>query len=174
MNVPMCQGAEAIERDIELIATHLRLGNLMRAPGPEQDLSAAIKNYSHAIDIDNSTILQYQQDHGLKYLGLEALLQRARTYGAMHELDRAAADIDLLLNIWPQHSLPWFEKARIEIARGGFSEAVRLLDKAIERQPDFAQAYYHRAYAHQKLGDNAQAARDCRTAQTFDPSIKCN
>lgn len=174
MGLANCEGSDALRRDIELVATHLRRGNLQRIEGATRDFAGAVEDYSRAIELTGEELAGYAQQNGQEVKGLEALLERGRTYGALGRLDLAEADLDRLAGLWPAHPLPWLEKARLAAMRGDFAAAVPLLDQAIARQPGFALAYYHRAYARNQLGDRAGAMADCNAAHQLDARLSCN
>lgn len=173
MNIRMCEGDEAVARDYELSAVYLKIGQLYRLPGEYNDLDASIANFTRAVDLSYRQVVEFAQTQRLKVPGLEALLERARTYAAMGDLDLADQDLDILLDTWPEHPVPWFEKARIALSRNNFEQSVGFLDKAISRHAQFAQAYYLRAYANQKLGHRKQAFDDCSRAERLDSTLHC-
>lgn len=51
--------------------------------------------------------------------------------------------------------------------KGKYKDALRDFDKAIDLDPDYMQAYYFRAFAHQREGNHQRAIEDFTTALTM-------
>lgn len=54
--------------------------------------------------------------------------------------------------------------------KGDYDRAIADYSKAIELNPQYADAYYNRAIAYQHKGDNDRAAADANRAIALDPS----
>ena len=52
-----------------------------------------------------------------------------------------------------------------------YSEAIADYDKAIELDPNFAEAYYARGLTYRELGKEEEAKKDFKKAQELDPTL---
>lgn len=66
-------------------------------------------------------------------------------------------------------SVLFFQKANFSARQGEPREAIRLYTEAIEKKPDFADAYNNRGLTHQKLGDLENAIADFNRALELEP-----
>jgi len=51
--------------------------------------------------------------------------------------------------------------------KGNYKDALEDFDKEIDLDPDYMQAYYFRAFAHQREGNHQRAIEDFTTALTM-------
>ncbi len=63
-----------------------------------------------------------------------------------------------------------YERGKELAYRLKYDEAIKYLDKAIEKDPNQAKAYSARAYAYEGIGKHELAIADCTKAITLDPS----
>lgn len=69
------------------------------------------------------------------------------------------------------HPLPAFNEALEHLLMGELELAISLLDKVVEAQPAFAEAYYNRAYAYARLGRHTEAISDLNQAISLRPNF---
>lgn len=114
------------------------------------DLHAeAIEAFSRAIAI--------RADHGAAYFN------RALSYYATGQLDRALADINQVLTMYPDYPWAYYERGRILAARGEIEAARADLDHAISLRPSYVSFYLVRAEVEAAAGDVEAACADYAT-----------
>lgn len=65
----------------------------------------------------------------------------------------------------------WFIRGDNNMKLGQFEAAIMAYDNAVAQNPFFAEAYIKRALAKKRLGRNAEAEVDYKTALRFNPFI---
>lgn len=65
----------------------------------------------------------------------------------------------------------YYDRGKASAAKGGFHEAIADLTKAIELDPNFADAYSNRGRARFATGDYPRAIADCTKAIELDPKL---
>jgi len=95
-----------------------------------------------------------------------ALVERARTY--MRHCDRKLAPAGDA----PSSADALFYQAVLRINNGDADEAVRLLDQALQLEPESARLLYARASASAIKGDADSAVTDLRRAIAGDPQVR--
>jgi serine/threonine protein kinase/Flp pilus assembly protein TadD len=86
-------------------------------------------------------------------------------------LDGAAVEFDLAVELRPQDFWPWFGKGLCAHRRQRDEEAVQAFTVSIALAPDSAACYHNRALALAGHGDTAAALRDCTRALLLDPKL---
>ncbi len=74
------------------------------------------------------------------------------------------------LRLAPNFGMPHITQGLILLAVDRPSGAAEAFTRAIQGDPTYARAYYHRALAHMQLGDREAARRDCDAALALDPN----
>lgn len=129
------------------------------------DYSAAISNYTKAIEVDEALVRSGQSNHiNLKRLGNTYLL-RARVRRIMQSFNVAFEDIGRHLRLFPESAEAYYEQGLTHKFAGNAPEAIASYTKAIEINPQYARAYKDRGYARGDIGDSTGALDD------FDKSI---
>ena len=74
----------------------------------------------------------------------------------------------------PTNSVDYFVRGNALNSNGRAADAVADYSKAIEEQPDFAEAYFNRGLAQEKLNQNSAALADFRKAISLKPELAMN
>ena len=74
----------------------------------------------------------------------------------------------------PVNSIDYFVRGNALYSNGRTTEAVADYSKAIEENPDFAEAYFNRGLAHEKLNQHREALADFRVAIALQPALAVN
>lgn len=94
----------------------------------------------------------------------------ARVLGGLEAYADAANEWQEVARSIPHAARPYTELGRIERLQGRPSEAVAWLDRAIEVNPDFAEAWVERGLVAADQGRKEVAIRDLRRALQIDPT----
>ena len=94
--------------------------------------------------------LQRQPTH------LAALTQLAVMLGATGRFDEAQALLNTALAAHPGHGYTYYAMGSTLYEQGLRQEALAWLERAIEREPNLAEAHFHKALCHLQLGDFAK------------------
>ncbi|MEI6285025.1 MAG: MBG domain-containing protein, partial [Bacillota bacterium] len=74
----------------------------------------------------------------------------------------------------PTNSVDYFVRGNALSSNGRAADAVVDYSKAIEEQPNFAEAYFNRGLAKEKLNQNSEALADFRKAISLKPELAAN
>lgn len=91
---------------------------------------------------------------------VEAYIRRAQALETLGRGAEAAEDRARASELAKSDPLPSYNEGSALIAAGRHREAVDALTRAIERKPDFAQAYVNRGVAYERLGETEKARAD--------------
>ena len=151
--------SKAVELDELFVEAHILQGDTLKELG---DYGAAIKSYSTAIDLKpepKSKLAHALNGRGECYKDSETpFIELAMNdFDSAYELDRRSAEIaanygDMLINV-------------LRDAR----RAIRVLDKAIELDPENAEAWADRGWARAQLREFDEAIEDLKKAIELDP-----
>lgn len=132
----------------------------------------ALKDYSKAIELRPDYPAAYYNRGGIyKMLGMlemaskdfsstvqnnpnhvQAYFQRAHIYLLQEELEKAQGDYLKILSILPQNARAHNALGKIEFSINNLKEAVKYFNRALELDPDYAQAYFFRSHTYKALG----------------------
>ncbi len=124
-----------------------------------------LKEYARAIaDADRAIQAGY---HKATMLG-----QRARAQMALNQIDEALKDLADALVLEPRD--PWLlTTAGVALVRKGDRDgALKAYNKALEVDPQFAQAYFNRATLYESMDRPAQAQEDYERAGQLNPAYE--
>lgn len=76
------------------------------------------------------------------------------------------------LNVFGQTAEELLDFGKKQVYEGNYSKAIKYYDKALKINPNFAEAYYHRANAKYDLKDYEGSMADCRKALNLNPELK--
>ena len=134
------------------------------------DYSAAISNYTKAIEIDEALVRSGQSsDSDVKRLGNTYLL-RARVSRILQSFKAAFEDINRYLRLFPESAEGYLEQGFTHKSAGNAPEAIASYTKAIQINPQYAQAYKDRGYARGDIGDSTGALDDFDKSITIEPT----
>ncbi len=131
-----------------------RAGSLLAA-GKE---TAALENYNKAILIRKAFP--------------EALTARGLLYERLGDRQKAGLDYRKALEFDAAYLPAYNNLAAMLMDGGNYSEAVRLLDSALEARPDYPYARLNRGLSDYKLGDCAAATQDLSAALAANPRFE--
>lgn len=109
-----------------------------------------------AIDEINSLLNHVQ----LSMLRAILLNLRAEIYRRIGNLNRASLDIEIVLQLRPDHAFSWLNKANICFEEKDYNTALQAYDICLKLQPDYLPAINNRANTLYYLGDTKLAADD--------------
>ncbi len=123
-----------------------------------KDYSGAVDDYTQAIILDPDFS--------------ETYYQRAYAYIEIKNFDKAIEDYKMVLELDPSNSRIPGKIATVKVQAGDFSGAIadsnsliiKDLDKAIEIEPEYAEAYYQRALVRDSLNDKDGSVSDFQKA----------
>jgi len=118
----------------------------------KKDLRQAITEYDLAIKADSK--------NGF------AFFNRGLIHYELKEYDQAIKDFDQMIGLdFGDFSMVYHSRGRAWAAKGDDNRAIADYNKAIEIQPNYGMAYYHRSVAERRLGRSLQADSDRETAR---------
>ncbi len=100
---------------------------------------------------------------------ITAYMNWGAAYRAKGDFDRALADLDKALQLYPNSARALTERASIYHAKGEFDRAIADYDKALQIDKDSAAAHGGRAKAYRGKGDLNRALADFDEALKLDP-----
>jgi len=121
-----------------------------------KDYRAAAADYSKCIDINP--------------LEPSYFTARAEAYEALQDRKKAEADYTNAIRLEPSPKA-YNDRAVHYLFRAMYLEALADCDKALQLDPKLARGYYHRACAHDALGETDRALADCGTASELEPEF---
>lgn len=101
-----------------------------------------------------------------------ALYHRAKAYQSLGMIDHARADFKFISTIDSNVAhLAYFNLSALAQADGDSRQALEFLNKSIEANPTYPQAYNNRANLHRKLFSTESAISDYKRALELDPNF---
>ena len=138
-----------------------------------QDYSSAIDDCTRAIQLANNS------DEHTDEMEIVMLFCRANWRYRLYEYQRSAGeltslspmdyeimlrDYDYILQLMPDMTYACYNKANILCSQKEFTEAIRYYTKAIEYDPDFAEAYFNRGLTYIFIGKDKEGLDDLSKA----------
>lgn len=138
-----------------------------------QDYSSAIDDCTRAIQLANNS------DEHTDEMEIVMLFCRANWRYRLYEYQRSAGeltslspmdyeimlrDYDYILQLMPDMTYACYNKANILCSQKEFTEAIRYYTKAIEYDPDFAEAYFNRGLTYIFIGQDKEGLEDLSKA----------
>ncbi len=122
---------------------------------------AIIKDYASAIDDCTKAIVLADKD-------LEVLISFCRANWRYRlpdgDYELILRDYDHVIRLQPDFVFAYYNKANILCAKQEYKEAINYYTKAIERDADFAEAYFNRGLTYVFLGENEKGLADLSKA----------
>ena len=122
---------------------------------------AIIKDYASAIDDCTKAIVLADKD-------LEVLISFCRANWRYRlpdgDFELILRDYDHVIRLQPDFVFAYYNKANILCAKQEYKEAINYYTKAIERDADFAEAYFNRGLTYVFLGENEKGLADLSKA----------
>ena len=155
----------------EMVDFHFAEINRLTAQIEENQLStlyfaravefAIIKDYASAIDDCTKAIVLADKD-------LEVLISFCRANWRYRlpdgDYELILRDYDHVIRLQPDFVFAYYNKANILCAKQEYKEAINYYTKAIERDADFAEAYFNRGLTYVFLGENEKGLADLSKA----------
>jgi tetratricopeptide (TPR) repeat protein len=145
-----------------------------KAHSDNEDNSAAITDYTKALDLMNETATKKIQ-FGSSPIELANIYEaRSEAYTSIEDYAKAFADLTEWIKLKPGDVDPYYARAVISMIRGNTILAVKDYNEIIKLAPDDAKAYLKRGEASVILGDRANSITDFRKAiqLTTDTEIR--
>ena len=144
--------------------TSLAAVTIARADAPEdcaqlQDLPKTMAACTTYIDSGQGTAHDRSVAH----------FHRGTALGIGGQLDQALPDFDKAIELDPNWSPPYSNRARVYVGKNEPARAIPDYDKFVALHPDDAGAYVNRAMAYIKLQDTDHALADLEKAVSLDP-----
>ena len=95
--------------------------------------------------------------------------QIASEYAKLGEYDNALKNIDMGINMDSTEVRNLYDKANYLYEKGDTEAGIKVWDKVLEQEPDFAWGYYRRGWFKEIAGDNEGALEDLNMAIVLDP-----
>lgn len=102
---------------------------------------------------------------------MENTLQAAERYFEDGKYGKALSHYERILTQSPEHLFALRGLARALLMLGRYPEASTVFDKAIAREPEFANTWANRGILHDRVGEYRKAISDYEQALRLDPSI---
>jgi len=155
----------------EMVDFHFAEINRLTAQIEEEQLAALyfaravefaiIKDYASAVDDCTKAIVLADRN-------LEVLISFCRANWRYRmpdgDYELILRDYDHVIQLQPDFSFAYYNKANILCAKQEFKEAVTYYTKAIERDADFSEAYFNRGLTYVFLGENEKGLADLSKA----------
>jgi tetratricopeptide (TPR) repeat protein len=77
-----------------------------------------------------------------------------------------------VVKVNPNHTLAHYNVAVIQSLFENYEEAIDWSDKALDLNPEFAQAMALKGYCYEKMGNKKAALQEYKAALSVDPSLK--
>lgn len=141
----------------------------------------AIKDYTTAIAMFNPKVKEDVFDGEMLKLNKERYkssdyatdwMKRAEAFAANGQNDRALKDAEALLKYIPKDTNALYLRHSLYMKTGKYKPALLAVNKLITSDPDVARWYTQRAEVYEKMGRNADAARDLARAKQLRVSGK--
>lgn len=127
------------------------------------ELNLELKKYNDAIKSFDSAI-------AIDPRYAEAYNNRGLARHALGQSQSGRSDLDEAIRLDPNSAVYPFNRGVIYLDLESYSEAIRDFTRAIERKPDYSEAYRHRAMAYQLDGKLDLALKDIDDALKITPS----
>ena len=137
-----------------LAAVYLARGDAWIKKG---DLDNAIKDYTEAIQLDQTNALAYTS--------------RGRAWGKKRDLDNAIKDFTEAIRIDPTLTNAFLRRGDFRYEKGDLDNAIKDFTEAIRLDPKFAPAYHNRGFFWGLKGDLDKAIKDYTEAIRLDPKL---
>ncbi len=125
---------------------------------------------SKRLETPTAQALAADEPSGISGVSVEEMLRKAETLHAAGQLADAVAVYREVLVLDPQNWVSMNALASLALDSGELQEAIERYSALVERQPNFAQAYYKRGNAYNRLGRWSEALADYDRAVTLDPA----
>jgi len=141
----------------------------------------AIQDYNKAIsllsprfkdDVFDGAILNINKERYKSSDYATNWMKRAEVFDANGQYDRALKDTEALLKYVPKDTNALYLRHRLYMKTGKYRQALLAVNKLIASDSDVARWYTQRAEVYEKLGRNADAARDLARAKQLRVSGK--
>ncbi len=132
----------AIDMHPEFALAYFNMANAYVRLG---DQKSAIQNYTYAIDL---------QPQNAKFIN-----NRGVAYAMMEEYRLAIQDFDRVIFIEP-HAMTYMNRGKSYLFLEEYQLAFQDLNQSLVLDPKYADAYYNRGLAYQKIGKNTEAEAD--------------
>lgn len=141
----------------------------------------AIKDYTKSIsmlspkvkeDVFDGEILKVNKEKYKTSDYATHWIKRAEAYEATGQNDRALKDTEALLKYIPKDTSALYLRHRLYMKTGKYKQALLSVNKLITSDSDVARWYTQRAEVYEKMGRNADAARDLTRAKQLRVSGK--
>ena len=152
--------AAALERAGDL-AGAISAYEIALASAPDNaEIVARLANLAARIEMFETAARLWAEVSRLQPRRIEAIDGRARAWCALGQFEEAIFLLREALLAHPDEARLWNSLGVILLQGGQAGAALTFLDKALDLEPRFAAAAYHRGNAHFDLGDLDAAARD--------------
>ena len=182
-NVNVAMTETQIQKQFELIRHYSNLLTTAREKRPVDYFGRAVsytlvKNYDAAIE-DLGTVISLNPEFALAYfaratvyieIGMVDESQKDKSnksFGLdveMINLKKALEDLDKVIELSPALVYAYFNKGDIYLKKGDYTAAISCYTAAIEKRPDFGEAYYNRGIAYFQLGNMESGVKDLSKA----------
>ena len=182
-NVNVAMTETQIQKQFELIRHYSNLLTTAREKRPVDYFGRAVsytlvKNYDAAIE-DLGTVISLNPEFALAYFArATAYIEKGKvdesqkdksnkSFGLdveMINLKKALEDLDKVIELSPALVYAYFNKGDIYLKKGDYTAAISCYTAAIEKRPDFGEAYYNRGIAYFQLGNMESGVKDLSKA----------
>jgi tetratricopeptide (TPR) repeat protein len=97
--------------------------------------------------------------------------ERGRVYTRTNDYDRAIADFNETIALYPQDGSYFLARANAYYLKADYTSAIADCSTALRLKPDDAAALYWRGKAKQQMGDTAGGDKDIAAAKKIDPDL---
>ena len=136
-----------------------------------QDFKSAVENLNKALSIRPDFVIAYFCRANIRYKLIEyqrnnatAETDNAKKLQAdkqmMFDVEMCMRDYDKVIELAPDFSFAYFNKANILCTQKDFKTALNYYNKAIETDPDFAEAYFNRGLTYLFTGNDNKGLTD--------------
>ena len=137
---------------------------LLRAIGRTiiQDLESAVADLTTCLNIDSSAVLAYWQR--AVCLAMQSQFNSSQGIDAGYKTMQALRDMDSAIELMPEVSYLYYDRANIYYIRNDFRSAIEDYSRAIRLNPNLAEAYYNRGLTRILNGDRNLGIADLQKA----------
>jgi tetratricopeptide (TPR) repeat protein len=165
-NIAVLSAKKGNLKEVERLLTEA----IERSPDDAHYYTARAINYTAQGDMQKA-LADYGSALHYDPADADLWLRRGMLKFKMKDFNGALEDYTQSIKLKDDNEKTWVQRGDLMMAMNRVKEAIEDYTIAITHTPDFGHAYYQRALAHQKGGENKAACQDMKQAQTLNVKV---